>query len=160
LPRVPPPANREGQQTRQRAGLPLGEPGRAPQDSAFVLQLNLASNPHGEDYLSTLDYVYADLKLLERLPWVQAKRRRALRRQAEAAKAVWLWEYDHLPADVRDQIAAPPAQLASMALFDDLDREIAADGVCRKLAGHGNAEEAFRLWLLRSHPQFLNAIYH
>jgi hypothetical protein len=107
-------------------------------------------------------YVYkSDLKLWERLPWVQAKRRRALKRQAEEANAVWLWEYDHLPADVQEQIADPLRRLlGDVVLFDDLDREMAADEVCSTLAAHQKAEEAFRRWLLTAHPQFLNAIYH
>lgn len=108
-----------------------------------------------------MDYVYTtDLKLWERLPWVQAKRRRALKRQAAEAKAVWLWEYDHLPSDVQEEIADPLRRLLLVDLFDDLDREIAADEVCAKLADHEKAEEAFRRWLLTAHPQFLNAIYH
>ncbi len=41
----------------------------------------------------------------------------------------------------------------------NLDREMAADEVCAKLADHEKAEEAFRRWLLTAHRQFLNAIY-
>jgi hypothetical protein len=61
-------------------------------------------------------YVYTTgVKLSERLPWAPAKRRRALRRQAAAAKVVWLWEFEHLPAEAQEQIASLGASVPSSA---------------------------------------------